>query len=328
MQHRSHAVVDVAPHPDHRQSSISPDLQKLQGLLFVSDYGNGDVYILSLPTLALKGTLTGFNQPQSLCSDARGNIWIPATGSDQIFKYSHNGRLLTTLTDPDGGPDGCAVDPTTGNLAVVNQYNGSGPSSAAGEVLIYPNASGTPVSYQTGAMWSFWNASYDTQGNLFVDGCTTSSYCTYALAELPAGSNQTLATINVTGGAINFAGSVQWDKVDNNLALGDQECNGQGPPNETSCIYHVSLSGSSATITGMTPLNNSAGGPSCDVDQPVIGSLAARNFIAGPDLEGAGYCGRTNSTVARWAYPAGGNMTRTDATAPFDEPVGAAISGK
>jgi hypothetical protein len=328
LRHRSHAVLDVPPHPDRHKSFVSPDLKLTQALLFVSDYSAGDVYIMLLPQLTLKGTLTGFSGPQSLCNDVQGNVWIPATNSNQIFKYSRTGTLLKTLTDPDGGPDGCAVDPTTGNLAVVNQYNGSGPSSAPGEVLIYPTGSGSPVVYATNSIYSYWNATYDLQGNLYVDGCTSPSYCTFALAELPAGESQTLTPLNLTGGTIYFTGVVQWDKVENALALGDQECNGQGPPNETSCVYTASVSGSSATITSMTPLNNSAGGASCDVDQPIIGRYYTRNFIAGPDLEGDGYCGRTATSVGRWKYPAGGNMTNYATNAAFVEPVGAAISNK
>ncbi|MGP8100170.1 MAG: YncE family protein [Candidatus Cybelea sp.] len=328
LRHRSHAVADVAPHSDHHKSWVSADLAKTPALLFVSDYSNGDVYMMALPKLTLKGTLTGFSQPQSLCGDGHGDVWIPATGSNQIFKYSHAGTLLATLTDPDGGPDGCAVDKTTGNLAVVNQYNGSGPSSAPGEVLIYPHASGSPVVYATNTIYSYWNATYDPQGNLYVDGCTSSSYCTFALAELPAGSSQTLTPLNLTGGTIYFTGVVQWDKFNNNLAIGDQECNGQGPPNETSCVYHASVSGSSVTIASMTPLNNSAGGASCDVDQPVIGRYYSRELIAGPDLEGSGYCGRTDTSIGRWDYPAGGSMTHQSTNAAFDEPVGAAISNR
>ncbi|HEV3090563.1 MAG TPA: hypothetical protein VGX91_03865 [Candidatus Cybelea sp.] len=328
LRHRSHAVADVAPHPDHRKSWVSPDLVKTQALLFVSDYSSGDVYMMVLPQMTLRGTLTGFNQPQSLCNDDQGNVWIPATGSNQIFKYSRAGTLLATLTDPDGGPDGCAVDSTTGNLAVVNQYNGSGPSSGPGEVLIYPNGSGSPVVYATNSIFSYWNATYDPQGNLYVDGCTSSSYCTFALAELPAGSSQTLTPITLTGGTIYFTGAVQWDKVEKNLMIGDQECNGQGPPNETSCVYNASVSGSTATITSTTPLNNSAGGPSCDVDQPVLIRYYSRNVIAGPDLEGAGYCGRTDTSIGRWNFPAGGSMTNFGTNAAFDEPVGAAISNK
>jgi hypothetical protein len=328
LRHRSHAVADVAPHPDHHKSWVSPDLVKTPAVLFVSDYSSGDVYMMALPKMTLKGTLTGFNQPQSLCSDGRGNVWIPATGSNQIFKYSRTGTLLATLTDPDGGPDGCSVDKTTGNLAVVNQYNGSGPSNAPGEVLIYPHGSGSPVVYATNSMYSYWNATYDPQGNLYVDGCTSSSYCTFALAELPAGSNQTLMPLNLTGGTIYFTGVVQWDKAENKLAIGDQECNGQGPPNETSCVYNASVSGSNVTIASMTPLDNAVGGPSCDVDQPVIDRYYSRNFIAGPDLEGSGYCGRTDTNIGRWNYPGGGSMTDYGTSAVFDEPVGAAISNK
>jgi len=59
------------PHmkPDRRKSWVSPDVKRAPRVLFVTDYALGDVDVFTLPTLALKGVLTGFNGPQGECTD-------------------------------------------------------------------------------------------------------------------------------------------------------------------------------------------------------------------------------------------------------------------
>src|SRR5581483_1540828 len=99
-------------------------------LLFVATGDN--VYLLSYPSGKLVSSLEipGYN----ICSDNDGNVFVPTTGY-QIAEYSHYGELIQKLQDGDV-PLGCAVDPTTGNLAVTNEGSG------AGEVAIYSNAKG------------------------------------------------------------------------------------------------------------------------------------------------------------------------------------------
>ena len=43
---------------DHHKSWVSPDARRAPRLLFVSDIATNDVYILTMPAMALKGTLT------------------------------------------------------------------------------------------------------------------------------------------------------------------------------------------------------------------------------------------------------------------------------
>jgi len=54
-----------AVHPDHHKSWVSPDVKKARRLLFVSDDSTNDVYIFTMPAMALKGTLTGFTDPRA-----------------------------------------------------------------------------------------------------------------------------------------------------------------------------------------------------------------------------------------------------------------------
>ena len=141
------------------------------------------------------------------------------------------------------------------------------------------------------------------------------------LAELPAGS-ATTQTIALSGGTLHYPGMVQWYNAGNYLALGDQECNGS----TESCVYWVSIAGSSGTITGTTNLNNSLGNPACDLNQGVI-AANGKKYLAGPDY--GNNCAELSS-VYRWAYDAGGNPTNvySNTTSGLVEPLGAAISTK
>ena len=321
--------------PDRRKSWISPDIpQGNPRLLWISDFSTGDVYLFLLShvpsaPMKLKAVLTGFNEPQGMCVDGLGNMWITETGSNQIVKYSRLGQYLATLNDPDGGPGGCSVNPVNGDLAVANEYDGAGP----GELLVFPAATGTPVVYTNPDMYQYDNPAYDTQGNLFVNGCTGSNgQCVdqFILSELPAGQ-ATLATVNLAGGTINFPGMIQWYAAGNYLAIADQECN--GPNNISSCIYPATISGSTATLGTEIVLNNSSGSQACDIVQPTINSISGKRYVAGGDY--TTYCGGPPDTAYRWKFPAGGNPTQYNAgpTGPgsvpppaFVSPWGAAIS--
>jgi hypothetical protein len=294
-------------HSDKSKSHVSPDAKNAPRLLFVADDGTNDVYIFTMPAMALKGTLTGLSEPQGMCSDKSGNIWITNTGTQQILQYSRTGTLLNTLSDSIGFPVGCAINKATGDLAVTNIFNTSG----NGTVAVYPNATGTPTQYSNPSQSENFFDAYDGNGNLYVSG---EGGAGYSLSVLPSGSSN-MTTVSVSGGTLFFPGSVNWNK-NAGLILGDQECNDAG----ASCLYAVTVSGSVATITGSTPLTNTDGG-GCDVDQAVI-SPGGKYYGGGCISEGS-----APSVAARWAYPAGGAPTNSTTTG-ISEPIGAAISNK
>jgi DNA-binding beta-propeller fold protein YncE len=124
----------------------------LPSILFVSDAGLNDVYMYSLPDMTLEGTLTGFNNPQGMCSDTSGNVYVVNTGTAQVFKISRAGTIVATYTDTVGIPLGCAVDPATGNLAVSDYFQGSGP----GQVLVYTGPSATPTVLSNPAQYYYY----------------------------------------------------------------------------------------------------------------------------------------------------------------------------
>ncbi len=296
--------------PDHHKSWVSPDVKNAPRLLFISDDSTQDVYIFTMPAMQLKGTLTGFNGPQGMCSDKEGNIWVVNTGTSQGLKYSRTGKLLGSVSDPSGHPAGCAINPTNGDLALSETQGNSG----AGAVEIYHNASGSPTRYSNPAQYEYFFPAYDTDGNLYVDGF---SYPTFAvmISELPSGSG-TMQTVNYSGGTIRFPGGVNWDRVKGQLVINDQECQGL----YASCAYQLTVSGSGATIVGSTPLNN-FDGTACDVDQGTIAPFG--KYFAGPCITFA----YSVSSADRWAYPSGGTPGHYNDSVVV-EPIGSAISNK
>ncbi len=116
---------------------------------------------------------------------------------------------------------------------------------------------------------------------------------------------------------------VQWVGSGNYLAIGDQDCGGYA----SSCIYPATISGSTATLGSPTSLQDSQGGPVCDMVQGVISPQ--QNYVAGGDYD---YC-YGQSTANRWGYPGGGVPTNSAALPSngyysFPGPIGAAISNK
>ena len=298
-----------AVHPDHHKSWVSPDVKKARRLLFVSDDSTNDVYIFTMPAMALKGTLTGFTEPQGMCTDRNGYVWITNTETSQVFQYSRTGRLLKSVSVPGYLPVGCAVNKSNGDLAVSNLISASGYSGNV-EIFTGGSGSGTPITNPSQTQYYF--PAYDTSGNLYVDGFSTSGYS--ILSECSAGGSS-CGTLNVLGGTVSFPGGLNWDRVNKELVAGDQSCNDEA----ASCQYAMTISGSAATITGSTPLNE-YNGSGCDVDQ---GTLALNSkYFAGPCISQAS----ASSVSARWPYPAGGNPTKYNTATTF--PVGSAISSK
>ena len=296
-------------HPDHQKSWVSPDVQRAPRLLFVSDISANDVYIFTMPDMNLKGTLTGFNQPQGECSDTHGNVYVADTQATQVEEYSHTGTLLNTYPDTSGYPVGCAVNPLNGDLAVANFTGLSG----HGQVLIFTSPSSAPIIMANPQQRFYSFLGYDIHGDLWVDG--RDAMKKYILSDCSGALF--CHTVNLSGGTIYFPGAVQWDQKEYSWVLFDQRC---GNTN-TTCSYWVSGSG---VLGQATNYQNYNGGPVCDMIQGVVAAYG-KQYTVGGDYE---YCGYTSTTANRWQYPAGGAPTNY-VTLPVSQnfrPTGAAIS--
>ncbi|MGB8966419.1 MAG: hypothetical protein WCB99_12325 [Candidatus Cybelea sp.] len=266
--------------------------------------------IYSMPDLTLKGQVMGYKYSfmQGECADRSGNIWVTSVfnnGSSfygQLIKLAHDGTLLSSMYFPYGFPNSCAVDLTTGNLAVTEV-----PYSGPGAVVIYAGGGGPGKPIMNPQMPFVSYDGYDSSGHLWVDG--TDDKGKFILSSCGASS---CTTIPITGGTIDGPGFVQY-------AVGEKtwyiEDNGDAGCDSTnaSCIYPVSNKGVLGTPISLTDTH----GQPCDVYQGVIANGKSR-VLAGP-----GRCGR-HFLVARWNFPAGGPWTNHTS----DSGLGAAISQK
>jgi len=279
--------ISQASHSWHARPWISPAAKK-SDLLYISDDGNYKVYIYSYPKANLLGTLdSAYGSPGGMCVDKSGNIFIAEFNGYDVLEYAHGGTTpIAVLTDP-GQPVGCSLDPTSGNLAVSNEY---GPSGGYGDIEIYTGAQGSPQTYYTdpNIMSGIHFCAYDNQGNLFVDG--TTRYNQFALAELPKGSSAfTYIALSQT---INTPGGIQWDGK--YVALGDEGAN-------PSVIYQLAITGSSATVVGTTTLSSTSRVRTFWIPDVGSSKKQGRRVIA-PSIYG---------TVGYYSYPGGGSPTKT-----------------
>ncbi|MBV9233446.1 MAG: hypothetical protein JO030_05330 [Candidatus Eremiobacteraeota bacterium] len=244
---------------------------KHKTLLYVGDEQTDDVYVYSYPEGKLKGTLTGIaTTPFGECSDRDGNVWITDLNS-QIVEYAHGGTtIIATLNDPGQASYGCAVDPESGDLAVANLETLSG---GPGSVSIYKHAKGTPKVYADPNSVNEYFLYYHND-TLYVVGQKFNS----GAYQLAAFAHKKFTDLTLTGGTISYPGGVGFD---HGLWIGDS---GSG---SSATIYQIAVKGTTATVTGTTPLTN---GRYCGQE------LAYR---------GAALC--PSGSVLLYKYPAGGD---------------------
>ncbi|MGB8908396.1 MAG: hypothetical protein WCC84_06575 [Candidatus Cybelea sp.] len=305
----------VTLYRDTRTSWISPDTRAPR-LLFASDAGLGDVDIFTLPDFVLKGTITGFSEPQGMCAGIGGTVWVANTGTQQVIQLSRTGHVNNVIDDSYGYPVGCAVNLRNGDVAVFNIFNVSGEGGA----YVYSCPSCTPTELTIPEFYFYYFGGYDPKGDLFVDGRSSSG--SYALGEIPSGKTSGyVITVKGGSGEIYFPGFVQWYKPDKYVVAADQLCKDQN----ASCLYWVKISGSQGTIIGETDLENPSGGPICDLVQAELDPVSNKNIVGGD----YNYCGSGPSSLNRWLYPAGGIPTNTyDYGSAYATPLGGAISVK
>jgi hypothetical protein len=289
----------VSPHVAGAAPAMRTDAPG-RNLLYVSTLGNEPVYIYTYPNGKMVGILNGPVGPRGMCVDRASDIFTPFVYiPGGIYEFAHGGGTpIAYLGFPYDGENGCSVDPTTGNLAVVT---GGG---YFGGLVIYrykpKRGFGFSRNYRLSSMSSSAFCGYDNRGDLFVDGKNAGG--DFILVELPKGGT-TFTTISVSQ-SLKAPGQVQWDGK--HLAIGDT---GVSP----SVIYQFDISGSTATKAGSTTLKDST-----MVEQFWI----QRGKVVAPDPKRS--CGGTQTgCVAIYPYPAGGSAETTiDLTNAF----GAAVS--
>lgn len=220
-------------------SSMAPDA-KARDLVYVSNQNDGSVFAYSYPEGKLKGWLLNL-QASGLCSDRNGDVFIPE--GHTILEYAHGGtRPIAALHNPLGGhTQFCAVDITTGDLAV------SGTRPRYG-VAIYTKAEGNPRIYRNVNGGVYWSCTYDNQGNLFVEATAAGLDDAPNLVELPKGGSQ-LKSVAWSAIRPDRLGSIQWDGK--YLAA-----ESSASAFHSAKILRYRVSGRQATLMGQTTLAN------------------------------------------------------------------------
>jgi hypothetical protein len=283
----------IATHAERGKSWMLPEA-KSENLMYVSDVGMEGVlvYAYRRPRYKYVGFLLGLAAPEGECVDEAQNIYVAESsvnGGGAVFEYRHGGTTPIKILGVDGFAQGCAVDLTTGNLAVI-AYNG-----LRGVLSLFKKARGKPVVY-TDNGFDMYACAYDPKGDLFIDGVDPSD--NVQIDEMPQGSTQfENIALNQTPSTV---GSIQW--ASKRLAVGDAY---------EPIIYRFDIAGTKGTEVGSTPLNDSSA---------IIGQffIAADRVIVPTEPEDYG------GYLKIYHYPAGGNAHRT--LSNFSLPVAVVIS--
>jgi hypothetical protein len=292
---------------DRGHSWMAPEAKE-KDLIYISDLIAQvvDIYTYG-PGHKLVGTLTGFFNPEGLCVDKAGDVFVvndTSGGVHQITEYAHGGTSpIQNLVNPNGNVNGCSVDLKSGDLAVTNFW---GPTEGTGGVSIYKHATGNPTSYTDPNIYYYYYDGYDNKGNLFVSGLSYASQ--QGFAELPnGGSAFTDIALNQT---IYLPGGVQWDGK--YMAVGDQVAVKR---NFTSVIYQFSISGSAGTEVGVTTLAGSNQVAQFWIPKVGMGKKGGTTVIA-PNQGG--------KDTLFFDYPAGGSPIGT--ILGETDPIGSTVS--
>jgi hypothetical protein len=124
---------------------------------------DGGVFIYSYPGGEHVGTLAGVRNPNALCSDSSGDVWVTESNSRHhsfLLKYAPGGSTPIARLSLNRRVDACSVDPSTGNLAA---------GTLTPEVAVWTNAQGSPTLYSTRAFFKeVRTVTYDGSGNLYM----------------------------------------------------------------------------------------------------------------------------------------------------------------
>jgi DNA-binding beta-propeller fold protein YncE len=265
-------------------------------LMYVSDPGSGNVMVYSYPPNGLKfvGLLTGNEYPRGECVDADQNVWVTA-GADStsfvLYRYPHAATSPdAALSDPAGPPTGCAVDRSTGSLAVAATAIGG----TSFPVAVYKHATGKPVLYPYPNLYPRY-LTYDDKGDLFVVGIANDD--NLKLVELPKGENA-LQLITVAQ-PFKIAGGIAWDGK-----------------------YIVIADAGTATVYRFTIKDSSAH----EVDSFAVqgANTIEQLTVAGGRVLVPSIVIHSSGVVSLFRYPAGGERIRT--LRNFSQPYAAVIS--
>jgi hypothetical protein len=263
--------------PAHGRSWMVPEAKRSK-LLYVSYFYGNDVFVYTYPGGQSVGMITGIPEAQGECTskESGGNWWVVATGANEVLEFAHGGTTpILTINTMSDQPGSCAVDPTTGNVAVT--------MLTTSKVVIYTSGGIDGTAYATPFEPFF--SGYDPKGNLYIDGSGM-------VARLSSGGTS-FEPITLNQGFI-FPGGVQWHE--GLLAIGDQDA---------SNVYEYKIHGTNGTLERTTPLNGGGAGGFWIQGKQIIaedaGNIGIWNYPAGGSpfqTISAGFYGSIDATVS------------------------------
>lgn len=283
--------VPAAAEPPGFQSPKSRAETSSQDLLYISGE-DGSVYVYSYPQRKFISTLANLNAGAfGECTDSSGDVFITTASQSfvgTIFEYAHGGTSpVQALSDP-GLPNGCAIDPTSGNLAVANIYDPTNPYGEKGDVAIYPGAQGNPSMYyaNNAELADFFFCGYDGAGNLFVTAQDAYNAGDSLLLRLPVASN----TFQLIGLNTKLHGQSSVQRDGQNLTVSSSV---RGKP---LTLYRLEISGSSGVVVRTTNLASSKN------------IYNGQVLVHGRTAMALGPYKRGYQSAFFWAYPKGGDF--------------------
>jgi hypothetical protein len=285
---------------DDRGSWMLPEAKE-HDLLYLASPNLGEVFVYTYPEGKPTGTLTGLFGAAGECVDAKGNVFVTSRTSGStsgiIYEYAHGGtNPIATLDDP-GIALGCAVDTTTGNLAISNGADASNPNGPYyGDVAIYKGAKGNPTMYYGSAV-NFYLCGYDSSGNLYIsgDGPAAGEVGLFRL-ESGSGDFQEITVNKTLYNADEFFPSVQWDGA--HMTVSSDPRNKRGKNQGWLDVYRLSIVGSSGKVIGTTRL----------VEPKKKSHYTGQIWIYRRTVVGIGYdhLFSFSPEASLWRYPEGG----------------------
>lgn len=251
-------------------------------------------YMLTYPQGKQVGFTNGNAFQYGLCANSRGEVflsgYIPSGDIGILARYLHGSHKPgKTLFAHSVSFESCSFDPLSGHIAATAFFT----QRNIWKVAIFQNINSSPVYYEVPSLKTLAFCGYDNNGNLVVDGGTSSGA---ELAELPAGGKQFVdVTLNKS---LASPGNVQW--ADGSLTIEDLSA---------AVIDRVTISGSTGTITGETILHGAQ-------------NHVFQSFIQGSTVIAA--FGTQGEEIGFWKYPQGGEPTKT--LSDFGQVTGIAVS--
>jgi hypothetical protein len=250
------------------------------------------VSIVSLRDDKPVGRITGYGYASGVCSDPSGNVWVTHYRHNRFYidEFAHGGtKAIAQLRAPSGFTlAGCAVDPISGDLAVVG-YN---------TVLVWNGArAGKPARYTV--YFAPLHAAYDNAGNLFISGWEGGSDWIFEMAELAKGSPK-FTNIQLDKHAYE-PGDVQWDGKHVVVATSvDRRTRNPFSNKSLLRLYRLQVSGTAGHVVEVVQLQRLRSGYS---QAGVLFVLYEHTVI--------GVAGKRRESLLAWSYPAGGKATGT-----------------